>query len=101
VSDEYEHPFMVGQADELRFAFQRGDEQAMLAIIGLGRTGGIQRSLIAALEHMDERTATYAAPYIADLAKRIAWLLRDQARITEWTPPYSAPRYPVGDDEIS
>ncbi len=67
-------PFIVGQANELRRAFQSGDDDAMLAIIALGAPGGLQDRLIEALLKMDDRQATYAAPYMADLAKRLGWL---------------------------
>lgn len=73
VSDK---PFMVGASEELRSAFQKGDDGAMLAIIARGTPGGLQDRLIEALLAMDDRQATYAAPYIADLATRLGWLQR-------------------------
>jgi hypothetical protein len=72
---------MVEQADALRHAFQRGDDEAMLRIIASGDVGGLQQRLMSALEAMSDRSATYAAPYIADLAKRLAWLQREDDRI--------------------
>ena len=67
-------PFMVGQANALRDAFQRGDDEAMLRILAFGNADGLQQRLISALEGLSDRSATYAAPYIADLAKRLGWL---------------------------
>lgn len=62
---------LTEQADALRAAFQAGKDDAMLTLL---IDDGMRDKLIAALRRADERTLTYSAPHIADLAKRLGQL---------------------------
>lgn len=59
---------LAEQAVELRQAFQDGNDERMLAILN---DEGMLEKLLATVQYASDRSLTYSAPYIADLAKRI------------------------------
>jgi hypothetical protein len=61
------------QGRRLREAFQGGSDLDMLDIIG-DAYGGLLLDLIEALPTASDRTLTYAAPQLADLAIRVGAL---------------------------
>jgi|DEB0MinimDraft_4_1074332.scaffolds.fasta_scaffold01490_7 hypothetical protein len=56
---------------ELRAAFQGGSDDKMMKVLA---EDGLRDKLVAALRNADERTLTYSAPFIADLAVRLGQL---------------------------
>lgn len=70
-------PLLVQMATQLRAAFQSGNDDAMLDI---WYTGDMRGELDEALANMSDRTMTYAAPQIASLAERVAYVEQQQGR---------------------
>ena len=68
-------PLMVTQAAELRAAHQAGSDVRMLSVIH-----GLMPALMDALDAASDRTLTYSAPQIADLAKRVGWLMETESK---------------------
>lgn len=68
---ERQVPVLVAKAQALREAFQAGKDEQMLAIL---MDGELLDDLCEALTGATDRTLTYAAPQIADLAKRVGYL---------------------------
>jgi len=64
-------PHLVVQAQELREAFQAGNDERMMEIL---EQEDMIRDLSDALVGGTERTLTYAAPQIAALAERVGYL---------------------------
>jgi hypothetical protein len=64
-------PQLVVQAQELREAFQAGNDERMMEIL---EQEDMIRDLSDALVGGTERTLTYAAPQIAALAERVGYL---------------------------
>ena len=70
-------PLLVMMAAQLQAAFQSGNDDAMLDI---WYTGDMRGELDEALANMSDRTMTYAAPQIASLAERVAYVEQQQGR---------------------
>lgn len=59
---------LVELGTALRAAFQGGKDDAMLKVLV---DDGLRDKVVAVLRNGDDRTLTYSAPYIADLAVRL------------------------------
>lgn len=64
-------PELVVKAERLREAFQSGSDEKMLTILV---DEDFISDLCVALQGATDRTLTYSAPHIADLAARIGWV---------------------------
>lgn len=74
MSDE---PHLVRMSKELRHAFQSGKDREMLHIL---KDKKMLEDLIHTLQHASERTLTFSAPFISDLANRLGWLDKEEKR---------------------
>lgn len=66
-------PPLVALGLELRQAFQAGNDERMLDVL---IDQGLAGRVAAALNSGNDRTLTFAAPYIADLAVRLGRLAK-------------------------
>ena len=76
-----DRPMLVSMGEALRAAHQDGSDVRMMQVMG-GPTGGdgLLAELGEAIVGANERTLTYSAPQVADLAIRLGWLLKEQER---------------------